>query len=116
MQRKQNPNTQQRVPEPSSIHLSAIIQSLLSALESTRHLYHRIKNDEVAKSKKSQKLCKRGSAGRGRSTNGPEQLPREAQLLQSQLQRAPTHVARVFKRNSDRLGEGYKRGDGIPTY
>lgn len=116
MQHKQHPNTQQRVPEPSSTHLSAIIQSLLSALESARHLYHRIKNDEVAQSKKSQELCKKGSAGRSRSTNGAEQSPREAQLLQSQLQRAPTHVARVFKTNSERLGEGYKRGDGIPTY
>uniref|UniRef100_A0A093VGY6 Uncharacterized protein n=1 Tax=Talaromyces marneffei PM1 TaxID=1077442 RepID=A0A093VGY6_TALMA len=41
-----------KTPKEHPTHLSAIITSLLSAFESTRHLYHRIKNDTRSSTKK----------------------------------------------------------------
>lgn len=99
--------TQQKpVKKVHPTHLSTIITSLLSAFESTRHLYQRIKNDTRSGSKK---LNKR-SPLTGTAVTTPQ--TREERELQLQLQRAPRQIAKIFRTNSERLGEGYRRGDG----
>lgn len=91
-------------------HLSTIITSLLSAFESTRHLYQRITHDTRSNSKK---LNKRGTPA---SVSVATPQTREDQELQVHLQRAPRQIEKIFKANSERLGEGYRRGDGSYTY
>jgi hypothetical protein len=95
-----------RVKKEHPTHLSTIITSLLSAFESTRHLYQRIKNDTRSSAKK---LNKR-SPLTGPAVATP-QTPEEKKL-QLHLARAPRQIAKIFKTNSERLGEGYRRGDG----
>jgi hypothetical protein len=95
-----------RVKKEHPAHLSTIITSLLSAFESTRHLYQRIKSDTRSGSKK---LNKRSPLA-GTAVTTPQ--TREERELQLHLQRAPRQIAKVFKTNSERLGEGYRRGDG----
>ncbi|GAM38673.1 hypothetical protein TCE0_033r09586 [Talaromyces pinophilus] len=94
-----------RVKKEHPTHLSTIITSLLSAFESTRHLYQRIKNDTRSSAKK---LNKR-SPSTGPAVATP-QTPEEKKL-QLHLARAPRQIAKIFKTNSERLGEGYRRGD-----
>ncbi|EED16155.1 hypothetical protein TSTA_012630 [Talaromyces stipitatus ATCC 10500] len=84
-------------------HLSGIITSLLSAFESTRHLYRRIRNNTRSSTPKT-KLNKRQHVS-------DDALTREEQILQHQLQQAPRQIATIFRTNSERLGEGYRRGD-----
>jgi hypothetical protein len=87
-------------------HLSTIITSLLSAFESTRHLYQRIKNDKRGGSKK---LNKRSPLTGPAVTTAQAREERELQL---HLQRAPRQIEKIFNTNSERLGEGYRHGDG----
>lgn len=95
-----------RAKKEHATHLSAIVTSLLSAFESTRHLYQRIKNDTHSRSKK---LNKRSPLTDPTVTTPQTCEEREVQL---RLQRAPRQIQTIFKTNSERLGEGYRRGDG----
>lgn len=95
-----------RAKKEHPTHLSAIVTSLLSAFESTKHLYQRIKNDSHSRSKK---LNKRSPVTGSAVTLPQTHEEREVQL---RLQRAPREIQHIFKTNSERLGEGYRRGDG----
>lgn len=113
IEEKMSQNQQEpRVKKEHPTHLSAIITSLLSAFESTRHLYQRIKNDTRSSSKKLNKRI----PSTGPAVATPQ--TRDERELQLHLQRAPRQIAKIFKTNSERLGEGYRRGDGahLPSF
>lgn len=108
---RMNQMSQTPIKKEHPTHLSTIITSLLSAFESTRHLYQRIKKDTRSSAKK---LNKR-SPSTGPAVATPQ--TREERELQLHLQRAPRQIAKIFKTNSERLGVGYRRGDGsYPPY
>lgn len=101
-------------PMPQSIttpSLSTIISSLLSAFDSSRQLYHRIRN-KTQQSKS--KLNKRGNSTQCSNTVAQaESQAIEEQILQLHLQRAPRQIAKIYATNSGRLGERYRHGDGM---
>jgi hypothetical protein len=90
--------------------LSAIISSLLSAFDSSRQLFHRIKGDE--RKQASSKARLRRHPPTPYTTNDEAQSRNE----QMQLQRARRQIAKTYEMNSGRYGARYRRGDGMSFY